>query len=78
MHVALSHMVTPSPRQTSSLQWEVADSSTDVAPKLLPFTKTHGPWVTLGTEASPLDFFSLFFDDSVLDLLVRNKSVSRV
>jgi len=57
--------------QTSSLQWEVADSSTDVAPTLPPFTKTHGPRVTLGTEASPLDFFSLFFDDSVLDLLVE-------
>ena len=72
MHVALSHMVTPSPSgQTSSLQWEVADPSTDVVPTLPPFTKPHGPWVTLGTEASPLNFFSLFFDDCVLDLLVE-------
>ena len=57
--------------QTSSLQWEVADSATDVPPTLPPFTKTHGPQTTLGAEASPIDFFSLFFDDSVLDLLVE-------
>ena len=38
---------------------------------LPPFTKTHGPRTTLGAEASALDFFSLFFDDSVLDLLVE-------
>ena len=57
--------------QMSSLQWEVADSATDVAPILPPFTKTHGPRTTLGAEASPLDFFSLLFDDSVLDLLVE-------
>ena len=57
--------------QTSSLQWEVADSAMDVAPTLPPFTKTHGPQTTLGAEASALDFFSLFFDDSVLDLLVE-------
>ena len=31
----------------------------------------YGPLVTLGVEASPCDFFSLFLDESVLDLLVE-------
>ena len=39
-------------------------------PTLPPFTKTHGPWITVVAEASPLDFFSLF-DDSVLNLLLE-------
>ena len=60
-----SHIKTP-----CNGQWEVADSATDVAPTLPPFTKTHGPRTTLGAEASALEFFSLF-DDSVLDLLVE-------
>ncbi len=56
---------------SSSLQWQLTNSATDVAPTLPEFTKTHGPLVSLGSEASPLEFFSLFFDDSVLDLLVE-------
>ena len=53
------------------MQSQPADSITDVAPTLPQFTKTNGPLVTLGVEASPCDFFSLFFDESVLDLLVE-------
>ena len=34
------------------------------------FTKKIGPFTTLHSDATPLDFFTLMFDDNVMDLLV--------
>ena len=34
------------------------------------FTKKIGPFATLHSDATPFDFFTLMFDDNVMDLLV--------
>ena len=41
----------------------ILDLSADVPPVTAPFNEPSGPRIALTNDSSPLDFFSLFFDD---------------
>ena len=42
----------------------------DTPPTPLPFVQQPGPRMTLRTTSTPLDFFTLFFDDTIVQMLV--------
>ena len=49
----------------------INDISMDTPPTPpLPFVQQPGPKTTLTTTSTPLDFFSLFFDDTIVQMLV--------
>lgn len=48
----------------------IHDLEGDIAPLQHHFAEQPGPRITLSPSSTPLEFFSLFFDDAIFQLLV--------
>ena len=48
----------------------ITDLVSDYTPTTTSFNEKFGPQIALTHNASPLDFFSLFFDDAILKMLI--------
>ena len=46
------------------------DLQADIPPTAIPFMEQPGPKISLSADSSPLDFFSLFFNDVIIQMLV--------
>jgi hypothetical protein len=60
----------PTSSAPSDTWQEVDDLQTDTPPPVTPFCQQPGPRITLQPTATPLDFFTLFFDDAIKEMLV--------
>ena len=49
---------------------KITDLDSDYTPTTTSFNEKFGPQIALTHDASPLDFFSLFFDDAILKMLI--------
>ena len=47
------------------------DLQADIPPTAIPFREEPGLRISLSADSSPLDFFSLFFDDVIIHMLVN-------
>ena len=48
----------------------VDDLQADTPPPTTPFSEQPGPRISLTSTATPMDFFALFFDDAIIQMLV--------
>ena len=46
------------------------DLSADIPPVAPSFSQQPGPRISLNSTSMPLDFFALFFDDAIIQMLV--------
>ena len=58
-------------QEAQELEWVEADEASDRAPTALPIVQQSGSQTPLSPDAKPIDYWKLFFDDDILDLLVK-------